>query len=311
MLRVLRSRTVRWGFVVVAVGFLAWALWIQRDAVAEALALAGWSTVLVALLVSLVFLTLTFVAWRVILHDLGARISWGGATVVYGVGQLGKYVPGGVWNIVAGAELGTNHRVPRRATVVSLAVASVLTLVTGFAVGTLSFLFAPRLAQDWWWVALVLSPIVLCLFPPVMNRLIALGMRLLRREELPSAMSYRGLGGATGVTLAAWVASGVQLWIIAVGMGMDAEWSTLLVCIGASALGWAVGYVAVFAPAGVGVREVIVLVALGGLLPEGSVLAAVVLSRVLTILADVAFAGIGFWVAGAARRRTRSEEGAQ
>jgi uncharacterized membrane protein YbhN (UPF0104 family) len=295
----------------VAVGFLGWALWVQREAVVDALALAGWTTVALAFFVSAVFLALTFIAWRIILQDVGARISWGGATVVYGVGQLGKYVPGGVWNIVAGAELGTSHRVPRRATVVSLAVASVLTLVTGFAVGTLSFLFAPRLAGDWWWVALVLSPIVVCLFPPVMNRLIALGMRMLRREALPSSMSYRGLGGATGVTLAAWVASGVQLWLIAVGMGMTPSPTSLIVCVGASALGWAVGYVAVFAPAGVGVREVVVLVALGGMLPEGSVLTAVVLSRVLMIVADLVFAGVGFTVARVARRRATSAEGAR
>lgn len=306
VVRVLQSPVVRWSFVIVALGFLVWAVWAQREAVGQALALAGWSTAAAAFAVTIVFLFLTFLAWRVILHDIGARISWSGSTVVYGVGQLGKYVPGGVWNIVAGAELGTTHRVPRRVTVVSLAVASVLTLVTGFAMGTLSFLFAPRLADDWWWVAVVLAPTVLCLVPPVMNRLIALGLRLLRREGLPSALSYGGLGGATAVTLAAWVAAGAQLWIIAVGMGMEANWSTFLVCVGASALGWAVGYVAIFAPAGVGVREVVIVVALGGLLPEGSILAAVVLSRVLNVLGDLAFAGVGFAVARRARDRQQA-----
>ena len=226
-------------------------------------------------------------------QPVGFRLPIRAAFAVYAVSQLGKYIPGGVWNIAAAAELGAGHRVPRRLVVSASLIATVVTVVSGFAVGALTFALSPEVARTWWWTALFAIPLAATLFPPLLNRVIALAFRVTGREPLARGVSSGGLAGATALTVAAWIAAGAQLWIILVSMGMAATVMTALLCIGAAALGWAAGFIVVFAPAGVGVREVIVAVALSGVVDQGTAIAAVVLSRVLLIAADAIAAGGG------------------
>jgi hypothetical protein len=64
----------------------------------------------------------------------------------------------------------------------------------------------------------------------------------------------------------------------------------LITAVGAFSLGRAAGYVAIFAPAGIGVRELVSLWALGGTTTNGFVVA-LGINRLLTTLAD--FLGFG------------------
>jgi uncharacterized membrane protein YbhN (UPF0104 family) len=61
-------------------------------------------------------------------------------------------------------------------------------------------------------------------------------------------------------------------------------WSTLA---GAYVAAWLAGLVTPGAPAGLGVREMLILVLLAGKVPDGALLVAVLLTRILSILADV------------------------
>ena len=56
---------------------------------------------------------------------------------------------------------------------------------------------------------------------------------------------------------------------------------------GAACLAWAIGLVVVFAPGGVGVREVVYVWLLRGLYPHAQLQAAAVTSRLITILAEL------------------------
>ncbi|MGJ0223693.1 hypothetical protein ACQUZK_09860, partial [Streptococcus pyogenes] len=88
------------------------------------------------------------------------------------------YLPGSVWAVVAQADLGRDHHVPRaRSAVVALA-ALVVLVVVGVVAG-----FAGLAAADatglrtYWWAALAVPAGVVVLTPPVLARLLALAMR--------------------------------------------------------------------------------------------------------------------------------------
>ena len=73
--------------------------------------------------------------------------------------------------------------------------------------------------------------------------------------------------------------------------------------VGMAALAWMAGFVTPGAPAGLGVREAVLLALLERLLTPQQALLVVVLWRVVTTLGDVVFFGIGLW---AGRRRPAS-----
>ncbi|GAA2984288.1 uncharacterized membrane protein YbhN (UPF0104 family) [Microbacterium terrae] len=294
LLAVLRSPAVRWTFLAIAGASIVWFIYTNAADIGEALGrLSPWMLV-AAGLASVVYVLMTLEAWRHVLRDLGARLTFRSAIPLFGVSQLGKYIPGGVWNIAAAAELGTAHGIPRRHSVAAMSLALLVSIISGTAVGALGFLVSPApLFAQWGWVLWVGIPLLVLLVPPVMNRLIAFAWRLARLEPLETAVSTRGVALVTGWSVLAWIVAGGSVAILAIGMGAPATWLTLAQCVGGYALAWVAGFLFVIAPAGVGVREVVLAACLAGTVDQGAVAAIVLLSRLLLTAVDLGLAGIG------------------
>jgi uncharacterized membrane protein YbhN (UPF0104 family) len=93
--------------------------------------------------------------------------------------------------------------------------------------------------------------------------------------------------------VAAWIVAGASVCFLAIGMGAPATWLTLAQCVGGYALAWVAGFLFILAPAGVGVREIVLAATLAGTVDSGAVVAIVLLSRVLLTAVDLVLAGIG------------------
>lgn len=306
VLAVLRSPAVRWGFLVVAVGGAVWTVVGYRHELADAATRLSPGRLLLALAVSVAYIGCTFLAWRCVLADLGSRLGLGAAAGVFGVSQVGKYVPGGVWNVVAAAELGAAHAIPRRRSLTAMAVSVLIGVVSGCAVGATTLPFLASGTLGGWGVLLWAAPALLVLLvPAVLNRVVDVALRVARRPALEHPLTWRGLGLATGWSVAGWLLAGVQVWLLVTALGVPATPRTFALAVGGYAAAWTAGFLMVLAPAGAGVREVVLAVALAagtaGALPEHAAALAVLVSRVLLTVVDLAFAAGG---AAAARRRT-------
>lgn len=252
-------------------------------------------------------LTASMLSWRAVLTELGSHLPVRDAARIYFVGQLGKYLPGSVWPALVQMELGRAAGVPRARMGVSFVLALALSLLTGAVIGLPTVLSTGRYV----WPALAVIAVVLpvLLVPRLLTRLVDRGLRLIKRPPLDRDLSRAGLARVVGFAAAGWVAYGVQAWLLALDLGAPAA-TTLPVAIGAYAVALVLGVVVVFAPAGVGVREAMLVVALATVLPAGAALALAVVSRALVTVADVAAAGAGLALRrqGVAPRAVRSPE---
>ena len=243
-------------------------------------------------LVAPVYLVATMFAWRAVLGDLGSRLSLWDSFAVFFVSQLGKYLPGSLWNVVAAAELGADRRVPRRRSLTAMGVTLLMALAAGSALGVVGLLLAPSQAQERFGLAAWVAPVFVVLaLPPVTNRLATVALRVLRRPPLEHALTVAGAAIGFGWTLVGWLLAGLHVWLLAIATGMAPTLGSYLVCTGGYALAWIVGFLAIPVPAGLGVREVILVAVLSQSLDAGSVIVVVLLSRVLLTAADLALAG--------------------
>ena len=307
VLQALRSRVVKAGFLVVALALAVWAVVSQRDEVSTALVELDPMLLMVALVLGLVYVVLTMLSWRAVLADHGTLLPMRTVAPVFLVSQLGKYVPGGVWNIVAAAEMGADHKVPRRRSVSAMLVTLLISIVTGLMLAAISMPFAPSaLADRFGWVLFTLPLFLVVLLPPVLGRLVSLALRLTKGEPLEAPLRWRGIGTAVGWQLLAWIVAGAQVWVLAVGVGMAVDARTMLLCIGGYSFAWVVGFLVIVVPAGAGVRETILAIMLGVSLSTGGVLAVVLLSRVVLTAADLLLGALGLLMA---KRFRRSSDG--
>src|SRR5215469_5355051 len=258
--RIAASRAVRWGFVVVAVGLAAYALASDWTAIRDALAHLGLWSVAGALLAVLLAYAVTVQVWRLLLASLGSPLPYTAAAKVLLVGQIGKYVPGSVWPVLASMELGKAHQVPRSRSGSASILQMILSLMTGLIVAMVTLPFVAGSLPYWW--ALLAVPILLVgLYPRVLNAIIG---RLLRAAGQPSPETQLTVGDLLrpmAWSLISWLFYGLQIWILAVRLGAPPG-KTALLAVGAFAFAWSVGFVVVFAPAGAGIRDVLLLVLL-------------------------------------------------
>ena len=275
---------VRLAVLLVFGGALAWALAAQWGAVRPLLGELSAPFLAAALAAVLVGILATFLCWREVLADLGGRLPVRAGARVFFLGQLGKYVPGSLWPVMAQMELGRDHQVPERASGSAVGVFLLVLVGTGLTVvAAAAPLLGPDAVHAYWWLLAVLP---LVLVPRVLNRLLALVMRLGRRPPLPAPLSVGGILRAVAWAMVSWVAYGLHVWVLAGQFGAGGP-SQLARATGAFAAAWCAGFLLVVIPAGAGVREAALVLLLGGALtrPQATVVALV--SRLLFVVGDL------------------------
>jgi hypothetical protein len=304
------GRALRVAFLLVAVVVIVATLREQGGQVRGAIGRTGIVAPVVSLVAALAGLFASAQVWRSLLTDLGSRLPLRTALHVFFLGQLGKYLPGSVFAVAAQMELGRDQGVSRsRVGTASLLFMGVL-VATGLLVSAVALpLTSPDALGRYFWVLLVLPVGLVCLAPPVLSRIVAVGLRVLRRDPLARPLSWRGLGAAVGWSLAMWVAYGVHVLLLVLPQRDELSGgaaSLPLLALGGYALAWTVGFLFLLAPAGAVLREAVLVLAFAPLLDKPAATAVAVVSRGVMTLGDLLWGGVG-----ALLRPQRSRDGAR
>ncbi|EFC85692.1 hypothetical protein FrEUN1fDRAFT_1180 [Parafrankia sp. EUN1f] len=196
----------------------------------------------------------TVLSWRSVLGGLGASLPLRATIRIFCVGQIGKYIPGSVWPVLAQMELSRDYGVSRpksaSASLVVLALAVPCGGVT--AAATLPVVSRSALA-DYWWALAVVPLFAVVLHPPVLSRLLDLAFRLLRRPPLAEPLTARPILAGAGWLIAGFVWYGVGTWLLVRDLDPAVGGARLVaLCIGAYALAWTAGFLVLVLPAGPG-----------------------------------------------------------
>lgn len=280
-------KPIQIGFAVVVIACIVWTVVVNWDSFAASVSRMNPWWLLASGAAGFAGVAFSMLAWRAIVIAFGHRISVRDASYVVFVSQIGKYIPGGVWPIVAGSQLGRRAGLPTATTVVTLTAQLGVSLVTGSTLAVGALFGFPALRQySWLLIALVVIGVV-ALLPPVMRLVLGWMFTLMkRRDELPALRSLPLLS-AVGWSLASWAAFGVHLWCIVSALG-TVDLSAVLPAVFGYSLAWVIGFLAVIAPAGAGVREAILALVLANTVAAGSILGIVLVSRFILIIIDVA-----------------------
>jgi hypothetical protein len=282
--RFLASPILRWGFAALTLVFGAWYVAEKWGGIHSGLNRIGLPVAFGALACVLAALVAAMLSWRALMAGMGSPLSVGVTSRVVFIGQLGKYLPGSVWPVLAQMELATEHKVPRARTAAASVISMCLSLLCALIVALVTLPFAHGLAK-YWWGFLIALPVLVCLYPPVLNWLLRLGFKILRREPPEQALSGRVILVAMAWYLVSWICYGLQVYVMALRLGVH-PLSGLTLSIGAFALSWAIGFVIILAPAGTGFRDAMLIAVLSTQMSVGAATAITLVSRIATALAD-------------------------
>jgi len=216
-------------------------------------------SLLLASVVVLSTYALLIETWRRVLAVYGKRIPFADAAHVWFVSNLGKYVPGKIWQVTAMTTMTTNLGVRGVDSASAAAVITVVNVIAGFAivlaVGS-GLLHTLGVGYE---RAAILGTVILSaalIAAPWTARVVSrAASRALGREVklvAPPRATWISLAGCT----ISWAAYGLafQLFVRGVVGRADGPWTAYLA---AYTLSYLVGYLALFAPGGIGARELV------------------------------------------------------
>lgn len=266
--------------------FIARRIWTSREALGE-----FWRPGILPALFGAACLgfagtvTLAFSWWILLRYYGGSKLNFREAFKLYGGTQIAKYIPGNVFQYAGRQVIGWRMGVSQGAMALSsigealgLCCVAAMLALAGLAWSREASFFAGCLGGAACVAAFPLSQVLLKSLSQWFPKLVPESPKTTWRDE------WRVLGPAFAGQVA-FLAAGALAFALCASLWGSAPAGQLLA---ACSIAWLAGFVTPGAPAGLGIREAILVMTLEGPLGRNGALAAAMLFRVAWTIADVA-----------------------
>jgi glycosyltransferase 2 family protein len=250
---------------------------------------AGYGTLTIALLITLLAHTWSGYVWSLILRELHqpAPALWSIKT--YLTTNIAKYLPGNVWHFYGRVIAAKNAGFSVAAATLSVLLEALLMAAAALTIG---FATALTTATHGILQLLSLTTVLIAIHPKFLNPLLHLASRLKgKSEETQEPLQIRRypivpLLGESGFVLL----RGIGFLLTLTALSPIALPQIPLI-LSAFSFSWVLGLVIPGAPGGIGVFEATAIALLSSQLPTGTIIGGVALYRMISILAELTGAG--------------------
>jgi uncharacterized membrane protein YbhN (UPF0104 family) len=283
---------IKWGLFAIVLAFVIHSLGQQFKQI-------DWTTVhfrplplLGAIGCLLLVPPVQLLSYRTLLGAYAHAPPWKVMAAVAWVPPLGKYVPGKVASLAGAVYLLRRFEIPAAIAL------SVVLAMDGLAVMSGLITGAPLL----WWInpnqilpaAILILLGATCLHPAIFARLLNFVLIRMKRTPLDHVPDLRHYLVPVLCAFAQWILAGLALWLIARSVAIVYV-RDIPRFISIAGLGYTVGYLALFAPGGLGPRELVFQQAMKGLvIPIEMSAVAVVVMRIVQTFTELSAALVGY-----------------
>ena len=270
-----------------ALGLCAVTLVREWGTISSAVSDANPGLLVLALVCSAAGMVALSLLWRACLVQFGSRLPFVTVSSWFFAGELGKYIPGGVWPVLGRGELSRREGGVPRSVAYTTTLLSMGLMCVGAAV--VCGLLAPFLATDGGatgpvFLLLLLIPAgIAAMHPAVIGKVFGLARRVTKGRIDMVPLSWSKMLTLTAKSLPTWLLIGAAADVVTWSLGYS--FNPARVAFAAIAA-WIIGFLAVPVPAGAGVREVVFVAAAG--LATGPAIAVAAVARLLLIVVDAA-----------------------
>ena len=227
--------------------------------------------------------------WWLIMQRLGYPVPFRKSIRTVYYSALAGFLPGSMWHAVSRVYLAERAGIPKLVTAVSVAVESALNLLAAVAVAGLSLVAwpdPPLLA-----VALAVMALVAVVWrPDLFFRLVDWALVRFGRKSLGVRLSSGDVVRITIPFALNWLVFGAIFYALLAALYPGLSLLYMPVVTGIFTVAWVGGFLAIFVPQGLGVRELIIVTLLAALgIPATVATAAALLARLWSLI------GIALW----------------
>jgi uncharacterized membrane protein YbhN (UPF0104 family) len=291
------SRIVSIPFIVLVFFFLFKSLWQNWSQVNWSDLHFNWLYFLGSVLAVQASFLLSTHLWRLLLRQMQTPLSYPQALNLIGTSQLGKYLPGGIWMIASRVYTAEKEELSKANILLGSLVEQEFTFLVALVLSIVFLGFqGPLLKLDFTSLNIIcLAAAALLLNPYSLEIFMRWGKKLLRSQAAEWKIGLRLYFIMVSGYALCWMLQGLGFFLMLKSFA-GAEFFWLKKTMGVYFLSWLIGFVAIFAPGGLGVREATMAVLLQGLYPTGLAVTISLVSRIWSTLQELILAGMGVLV---------------
>ncbi len=250
----------------------------------------SWNFHYPSLLISFVLAALSYSVlvgvWNGILKQSGYVISYSKMFKIWFISNLGRYIPGKVWQLLGMLYLLEKEKVPKSKGFTVAILAQVLSSMAGILVmlGFLRYDFYRKLFSESLWflfvlLAFVLGVLVLIIYPRLLQKVINLVLGFFKKDKISLNYKPKNLLFYLLSYIGCWFLFGF-CFLIFIRSITPAPFEIYFGVTGAFAGSVTIGFLAFFSPGGVGIREGVLVALLNAYFPLPVATLIALLSRV-------------------------------
>lgn len=258
--------------------------------------------------------------WQTVLARLGFHLDFRISLRIYLASEFVRYIPGNVWHVLTRILWVSKYGVSRPIAFASMTVELITKLAAGALIFALSLLFWGNYSSVGSLLhgsliivlgAVIFLALLIVLHPRILNELLNLALRLLRRDPVVLTLRYSDILFITLAWCLSWLVAGSAFFVLVLALWPATPLAALPVCIGIYAIAWDFGFVTFITPSGLGFRELAIGVLFTLSLPAvPTALVAVIalLSRAVSTLAELLCVSAAYLSGGQQVRAVQQEQ---
>jgi uncharacterized membrane protein YbhN (UPF0104 family) len=241
----------------VGVGFLFASVYLVAHAreASQEFRRIDWGLLALSFLVLLVTFGWQAWVWQFILKRLGCPVAYNRVYRIVYLSGLGAYVPGRIWQALGVLALGKQEAIPTRISGVTLVLANGLNLTAGSLFALICYLLTwdRSVSTNVRGLLLVIGVGLILTHPRLIETATNWALGRMKREPIQLMLRWRDTLIFVSLYIIGWVFYGSAFALLVRAVIQEPVF--LLQVMGANAVAYVLGFVAVFAPGGIGVRE--------------------------------------------------------
>lgn len=237
-------------------------------------------------------------------HSLLGRITilspWHFSVAATWLSRAGKYIPGKVFSVMGLAYLLHKKGVSGYAAVTSALLNTILVVVVGLIVAAPLLALDPDVANvlpaPWLISAGIMLVGLMLLHPGMIRRLLSLARSSIADKTIVTPLRWSDYARPAVHVAGQWLTAGMALWCVCRSIDSSFDIAAIPQMVSLSALAIVGGFLALFAPAGIGVREAIYLAVLTRTMGLANASVAIIAMRLIYTVIDLLLAAVGLVV---------------
>jgi uncharacterized membrane protein YbhN (UPF0104 family) len=232
-----------------------------------------WALLILSFVLQILTLFWLVKIWERMLRHTGSSVSYLKLFKVWFFTNLGKYLPGKVWQFLGMIYMLEKEGVPKKSSFSTGVLAQAFSVISGLFISVL-FLGATLYSQFFsanpglmaGFVVVSLAILVVLCYPKILEKIVNLGLRILKKEKITLDISVKDVIIYLLFYSLSWLLFGLAFLIFVKAM-TQADFNMYPTLTGAFAFSLNIGFLALFTPGGIGVREGILVFLLSSLFP--------------------------------------------